>query len=811
MNVNDIYGRIGAAKAFSSSVSNSLDLDLEMGNSKVESISQQIQSETDPKKKAKLEKKKKALQKKNKALLAIKKANKGTTDFLTKIMSYIDISINMVIEFISNVIVFSIPILEVSVKMLLISNIKKMLCSIDPRIPDEWRDNGVIINDAMIDPRHVLSVSPYTRMGKKMYFGVNQSSESEDESSYNNIYELARAEDMNAFMWFAKNCAKFVSPNIINNTSQFFDASSDSTFYNTHEFKGKSEYRYLEGSSFKHDSNASTMFLCEKRYFVDEGANNGTYYTILPVSDSWTGINWYKDRTSITGFESKKNTNYDKSKPLFNIEYSNQYNPQFLPSENNFRFRILPKPFSTAGGFITSLESNISQMADSYLGGVEEVIGEEIVNNIPNFKFEGIQSPIPYYARFNQNGIYDKKGRFSINTRKYKVVYDYLENNHIYYNIVQGSTKVAILRFSKSDKKFTLLDNSKDPINNVYERMALLTECYTGWTIYEFNYDYVTSLKLFDEKSIAAGIVESLLNLDFNAINFSGSDSNGSVKDIEQIRIDSYIDKLVENMIDNEEKEFTDCFYTFSNEDYEEMEMNVVRKINNSTLTTDRDNIVNQIYDILSSYDADASLNTRTETISLALKKAAQASGFDYTSNKYANEVSYYPMTQENQSVDGFIKKMVKFLTSSVVNSILTPKVLLLLQVNRMMMGTYDINKYKEITVEAILNDLRGLLSDLIREIVDFIQKEILRMILERLSVIIASYMKKLGIEYAMKWVNLIKMIISCIPFPSGGNNIYNNSDMNDLRGSISSIIDNVDYADIDKSIDEIMPKTNPC
>ena len=168
-------------------------------------------------------------------------------------------------------------------------------------------------------------------------------------------------------------------------------------------------------------------------------------------------------------------------------------------------------------------------------------------------------------------------------------------------------------------------------------------------------------------------------------------------------------------------------------------------------------------------------------------------------------------MTQENQSVDGFIKKMVKFLTSSVVNSILTPKVLLLLQVNRMMMGTYDINKYKEITVEAILNDLRSLLSDLIREIVDFIQKEILRMILERLSVIIASYMKKLGIEYAMKWVNLIKMIISCIPFPSGGNNIYNNSDMNDLRGSISSIIDNVDYADIDKSIDEIMPKTNPC
>jgi hypothetical protein len=145
------------------------------------------------------------------------------------------------------------------------------------------------------------------------------------------------------------------------------------------------------------------------------------------------------------------------------------------------------------------------------------------------------------------------------------------------------------------------------------------------------------------------------------------------------------------------------------------------------------------------------------------------------------------------------------------------------MQVNRMLMGTYAmptnpdepiLDRYK-FNKEDLLNGLNGLLEGVIREIIDTVHRELLRLILERLSEMMASFIQKLGTEYAMKWVLLLKQLLACFKKNKNtlngsegyGNNLYNNQ----YTDTINNIIDQVDYADIDTLVDEIMPNTNPC
>lgn len=846
-----IYGQIGAAKAFSSSVSNALDIESKENDEKIMELQQQLESATNERDRQRIQRKIRRLDRKNKRKAAGKEISNSVSNFLAKIASYMDIGVRTLIEWIAQVIVMVLPGLEVAVKMILLSNIKKMVsCVIDPTIPLEWRNNGVILNEIQVDPRKVLQASPYSKWGRYMYFGCY-----EDEEEYQNprnVHELARAEDMNAFLWYAKNCAKFVSPNIISpdHINEYFDTDSGTTFFSKHSFKGRDNYPFIQGSTFQHYSDSSITFLCEKR----EMDGNNTFYTIVPATDTWTGITWYKDRTSLTGLEGydypsgktkKKTINYDKSKPLFNIEYLGTSPEAKLFGDGNFRFRILPKPFNTGGGFIVDLQNNTNTLVNMANAKATELMGSELddahVNSgTTNYKFQGIQSPIPVTARFNGEGVYDRKGKYSINTKNYQVVQTENTKDEIKYTIYRtNSTAPACkMKLVKATKMFEFYDSTQQQIYQV------LTECYFGNTVYEFNYDYIVSMRLFDAKSIATGIVDALLNVNLpNPFKKSrshstrgGDDSEeNTISNVDQIRIDSYVDRMVEKMIDTEDKEYTDCFYTFSNEDYEAMEQQVVDKIANSTLIDNGgDDTVQAVYDILNQYEAKATLNEKQEVITTALTKAAEICGYGIgTSTGGSTGIgndsiiasngrnNYQTPGGSNKSFENFLIQAVQFLTSSVVNAILTPKVLMLIQVNRMLMGT-DVTDYKEnynYSVTDVLKGLDGVMKSVIRQVIDTIQKELLRLILERLSDMVAGYMKRLGLEYAMKWVNLLKQLLMCFKFNRNSVNAVSNGGVaaNGTLGNtqyseaINAILDQVDYADIDVLVDEIMPKTNPC
>ena len=851
---NEIFGRIGAAKAFTSNLADNVHIEIEANEDEIAELERQKAASTSSQEQEAIDKKIKKLRKKNKRKARLAKNMERATDFLAKLCDTMSIGIQTIILWMSKLIVTILPALEVAVKMLLLTNIKKMLsCAIDPRIPDQWRTEGVLINELMIDPRQILKSSPYSKFGRYNYFGVFYNKDRQgDKTDARPEFELARAEDMNAFMWYVMNYKNITAQSVGDHMERYFDdVTQGKTFYEDFQFQGDdNKARYVVGSTFKQYENANTIFMCEKLYRDEEDV----VYTILPIGDNWKGATWYKDRVILSGREKPNpNIDYRKSKPLFNLEYMSDTLPTSIYPDGNFKFRILPKPFSTAVGFVLDLKTNLDTLASmaEISAPAQELLGDAVSATTKN-NFQAIQSPFPCEARFNAKGEFDKRGIYSINTLRYYVVEEPTTNTsrELYYKIVTiGNTSniVCYLRFDKKKKSFAIVVKGQ---NDEYtdapkeKKFEVLTECYTGKTVYEFNYDYVMSMKLFDAQEVATGIVDSLMNINIPnplkslfAIGSSTPNDEGAITNTTQIKIDSYVDKLIEKMIDNEEQEFTNCFYDFSNADYEAMEREVANKAMNSTLVTDTSNSINEVYDVIGSYNANATLEERIETISTALTKAATVCGFDTgntgdnsnTNNTGTNTGDFdnnsgrnpfgemgSSLAEGGKGVMEFIQQAIRLLISSIVNSLLTPKVLMLLQVNRMMMGTYalptDPDSLKEnysFSIEDVLSGLSGLLSGIIKEVINIILAELLRLILERLSEMMAVFMKRLGLEYAMKWVLLLKQLISCFKFNKTRGN--NRTETTQYKDMINNIIDRVDYADIDTLVDEIIPNTNPC
>ena len=60
--------------------------------------------------------------------------------FLLQILKHVGVTYEDLRDWLANFLVFVMPVLEVSVKAVLLTNLKNMVsCSIDPRIPDKYR------------------------------------------------------------------------------------------------------------------------------------------------------------------------------------------------------------------------------------------------------------------------------------------------------------------------------------------------------------------------------------------------------------------------------------------------------------------------------------------------------------------------------------------------------------------------------------------------------------------------------------------------------------------------------------------------
>ena len=690
--------------------------------------------------------------------------------FLLQILKHLGITYEEIRLWLVKFLIYIVPLLEISVKAILLTNLKNMIsCSVDPRIPDKYRkrhkehtsttgyetsqEYGIDINIESIDFLDKLSVNPLSEFGSEMYFGLEGVEDS---------YKFARADDFDAFLWFVIHKGKFpnssiianfegssFSPNSITHEEPTLTPSSGSLLSQVEVIYPKHSSTILLGNTFTYQK-GHVISMCIDRK-LDE-SNYTVRNTLVPVSDDWSSVNWYarrasqlgknlgfgwsanwSDPTATTRFrKGKKGRNYDKERALCNLQYIDQASsdsPITGLVNNKLRFTILPKPYI-----------HIPQISK----------GE------PPWRFKKML--------FDSNGNYDSNGKYTFA----KTPTESISDGTISFNGIDGGVTMSI-------------KSGEVKVAQPEELVKNLMECYPGLTVFEFNYDYVMSLKLFDAKVLATALLDSLINARMGV--------NLGFKKEHQDATEA-LKEIIKSIINTDDSEVNNCYYTFDNSKYESLLRRSEEKRARQERfgnTTREVGSFESVDEILKEYDANADLHEQTDILHRAITQAA------VTISEGADDADRYKLEYD------FVFDLVENLVTAIVNSILSPKVLLLLEVNQKIMG----GTWEKFTMRDLIQAMQTLIVSIVKEVKDLVIQELLKLVLSQLEPIIQMLGSILLREQLESSADKIMEIIRNCPsiwFKFG--NRYEDTKL-----------DTIDYADIDTSSTnkDDQPSTNNC
>lgn len=685
--------------------------------------------------------------------------------FLIQLLKHLGVTRKEIELWLTNFLVYIIPVLDTAVKAILLTNLKNMIsCSVDPRIPEKYRkrhkaptdyntsqEYGIDINIESIDFMDKLSINPLGKFGSDWYFGLEGIEDS---------YKFARADDMDAFLWFVIHKGKFPNSAKVSDVHTLADnmhsmvskpasvAPSGATLLSPLEvmYSDNKPSSILLGNTFTYDDGHIVSMCIDNK--TDE-SDNIVHSTIVPVSDDWTSVNWYARRTDQLGKNigfgwevNQKNGNtkykgkgrdFGKERGLCNIQYLDQASsdaPLTGLVNNKLRFTILPRPY---------------------------VHTPILLRGEAPWQFKKM--------------LFDDKGNFDANGK-----FTFAEGT------VSESDGGDEIIFTTPHAEAKLNVKSREVTVEKPEELAKdLMECYPGLTVFEFNYDYVMSIKLFDAKVLAHSLMESVLNMNIGLSVGLGMRHQEGTETIKEI---------IKNILETDDSEINDCYYTFDNTKYDSL----LRKAEEKRARQERfcnvtheTGLFDSVNDILNEYDANAELHEQVDVLHRAITQAA---------------VTVSEGVEESDKFDvefNFIFDLIEALTTAIVNGILSPKVLMLLEVNQKIMG----GTWEKFTLKDLIQALRAIIVAIVKEIRDMVIQELLKLVLKALEPIIQMLASILLREQLENYSDAILEIIRNCPFIwFRFSNKYKDTKL-----------DTVDYADIDTSHNKEgeQPSTNKC
>lgn len=289
-------------------------------------------------------------------------------------------------------------------------------------------------------------------------------------------------------------------------------------------------------------------------------------------------------------------------------------------------------------------------------------------------------------------------------------------------------------------------------------------------TVFEFNYDYIFSLKLFDKKTLVANIVNSLLGL---ASSFSVSFS------LEQKQLQKKVEAMVEKIMEQDDTEVAeDCFYTFDNATYQQMIDEVTQSYTGSYVDPLSPYATNydDIYDVVGELGNPATKVGQSELLQRVIYATA------YAANGSSGVTGGVEVLTSFKLGTDFIMDFIKQTVIQIVLQVLSPKVGILFAINSQILG--DIGELSD--WEKFMKDFDNLMKNIINSVKDIIVKELYNFMMEQLQPLLQLLIAKLALETIKYYKELImNLIVNCIPnFRFGGD-------------SLNTAIDNVNYADI--------------
>lgn len=339
-----------------------------------------------------------------------------------------------------------------------------------------------------------------------------------------------------------------------------------------------------------------------------------------------------------------------------------------------------------------------------------------------------------------------------------------------------------ILEYNENDPAVTVPNTLTFYINadrylREYKKNENGLGIYIPKTIFEFNYDYIFSLKLFDSKVIVANIINSILGIGNSAIS-----SLLNVKySLHEEAIAKKVGEIVDKVMESEDTIINDDFFSFSNDEYESLLNDTEIKYSENykfgeVYGTIDENSFNNITEGIMNIGSAPTLNEQQTIIKNLLSNAA-------TSSANNTEMQIYDKFTLGENI---IFDLIKESITQIVLQVLSPKVMLLYAINSYFMGDASDGDFSKINVKNLLKGLNNLIINIVKQVLDILIKELLLYLLTELKDLLNALLRKILFERIEYYIEIIRRLLALIDM------FYNA-----FKRDNNSIIDNVDYADI--------------
>lgn len=299
-------------------------------------------------------------------------------------------------------------------------------------------------------------------------------------------------------------------------------------------------------------------------------------------------------------------------------------------------------------------------------------------------------------------------------------------------------------------------------------------------TIFEFNHDFIMSLKLFDAKTYLAQIIQNTLGQGTLSFNFSINKNSEIINEL--------VNSAIEKTINLDDTEIDDCFFNFSNEDYDMMIQNNVTKklmgrLNNEVIN----NMLTKLDDYDSLMNGTKASEDETKTVINNVLSDVCTQVLDGNNNPQGNSLNF------NFNYD-YKFELLRMLVYPLVKPLFSPKVVTLILINTYVMGNPLKLGEKNISFDDLIPYFQNLIMNIVKQIKDIIVEMIYSWVIEKLLPLLTIFSLRIIMEQLESYKKLItELITACagVSLPSMG-------------GKGGSQIDQVDYVDINPELEKL-------
>lgn len=696
-------------------------------------------------------------------------------DFLLDIIKH-TAGYDAIIKWVGSTIAVGLPAIELTVKGVLLSNMSNLIqCSLDPRIPDRLLRDGLVFDLKELDIMNILEYSPL-------------SSVTVSNTKVNAVAE----DDKSSRSWYDKLVGKLPGRIKEVNPGKYYYFGCD---YETVVRNGKNVRYPLLPDDLKDaaDFNAFLWYVKNRE----------------PYRKAWRGTNFFRsqfdDSIYHKGFMQQREELVGEKK----------YNKKCLEERNNTaacKFKkeagILTLEYrETSSGLHDALGNELSGLQTPhdnclhvFIGNTEPLDDEGIVAKRNRYKN---LSKIVEERKETINGLVkeieglekdNEKNEKDLKEAKGKTV------NEISDTIKLNKSQIKVKRKELKEREKELIQDKKDMETvrsglsdaSIYGRNypALEQNYYYKRTLIEFNVDYISSLKLFDSKVVTAQVIDALtgcLSIDLNL-------------SINELLVKNVVRQSIEKVIKDDSATVSDCFFAFSDDEYNRLlkkaELNYrgfysADGETNGTAKIDALNILAN----MDSLNSNSSKREIQSTIERALTEIGYSLEKTTVMPDDSNGIVFGGDMYMNTNIQfNFIEKILNSLVYSIVNSLISPKVYLLLAVNLETLG-----QSSNLTILEILDHYTNMIIELINQIKDILLKSLLEWVAKEIKKLLDVVKEKLILERIQNYRELLNRCIAA----------YKLYSQMFKRKNQEWDVDNVDFADIENSAVDVVQEDN--